>query len=516
VSDRYATFAASGAGRVLVKRLGLPDPPRLRRHHPGARTLAGAVLLGGDGRLAEPVAGVLAKLHADVRRPTEAAAGALETPAPARVETAAPAAVAVAAGTEPTAAEPGTQYPTSVAGATVPTALLTDAAEPVDTAEPAQPTLAGRFGALIFDATRITSPDKLHDLYAFFQPYARSLIPCGRVLVLGTPPETVVEPSEAIAQRALEGFTRSVGKEFGHGTTAQLVYVAPGAESRLESTLRFLLSGKSAYVSGQVIRIGAAGKPETDPELWDWERPLVGKVALVTGAARGIGASIAQVLSRDGATVVCLDVPAAGDALSQVANEVGGTAYQLDLAVADAPARLAEFLRDRYGRVDIVVHNAGITGDKTLANMSDAMWSTVLAVNLVAPQRVNDALLEANLIPAGGRIVGVSSIAGIAGNRGQTNYATSKAGVIGLVNAYAPVLAARGITVNAVAPGFIETAMTANMPMFLREAGRRMNSLAQGGLPVDVAETIGWCASPGSDGISGNVVRVCGQSVLGA
>jgi 3-oxoacyl-[acyl-carrier protein] reductase len=494
VSDRYANFAATGAGRALVKRLGLPDPPRLRRYHPGARELAGAVLLGGDGRLAEPIARVLANLDADVRRPTVTAPGAVTTAPPAD--------------DPPTPVDPGTGNATPV--------VQTDPTGPADVADRAEPPLPGRFGALIFDATGLTSVAQLQELYAFFQPYARSLVPCGRVIVFGTPPEVATTAEETIAQRALEGFTRSVGKEFGHGTTAQLVYVAPGAESRMESTLRFLLSGKSAYVSGQVIRIGAAGKPATDPEMWNWERPLVGKVALVTGAARGIGTSIAQVLSRDGATVVCLDVPAAGDALSQVANEIGGTALQLDLTAADAPQRVVEFIGERYGRVDIVVHNAGITRDKTLANMSDAMWSTVLSVNLLAPLRVNDALAEANLMPAGGRIVGVSSIAGIAGNRGQTNYATSKAGVIGLVTASAAALTARGITVNAVAPGFIETAMTAKMPMLLREAGRRMNSLAQGGLPIDVAETIAWFASPGSDGVTGNVVRVCGQSLLGA
>ena len=116
----------------------------------------------------------------------------------------------------------------------------------------------------------------------------------------------------------------------------------------------------------------------------------------------------------------------------------------------------------------------------------------------------------------GGRIVCVSSICGIAGNAGQTNYATSKAGVIGVVNAYAPLVAERGATINAVAPGFIETQMTAKVPLPIREAGRRMSSLSQGGLPVDVAETIAWFASPACGGINGNVVRVCGQSLLGA
>jgi 3-oxoacyl-[acyl-carrier protein] reductase len=107
-------------------------------------------------------------------------------------------------------------------------------------------------------------------------------------------------------------------------------------------------------------------------------------------------------------------------------------------------------------------------------------------------------------------------VSGIAGNRGQANYAASKAGVIGTVESLAPVLAERGQTINAVAPGFIETQMTAAMPLGTREAGRRMNSVAQGGQPVDVAEAITWLASPASGGVNGNVVRVCGQSLIGA
>jgi 3-oxoacyl-[acyl-carrier protein] reductase len=317
---------------------------------------------------------------------------------------------------------------------------------------------------------------------------------------------------EAIAQRALEGFTRSVGKEFGRGTTAHLVQVVPGGEENLESTLRFLLSGRSAYVSGQVIRVGA-GSPSATA---DWTRPLAGKTALVTGAARGIGAAIAEVLARDGARVICLDVPAAGDVLSGVANDLRGAALQLDLTAAHAPDRLAEYVRDRHGGLDILVHNAGITRDKTLARMPADAWDAVLEVNLAVLPRVTDALLAAGLIAAHGRIIAVSSIAGIAGNRGQTNYATSKAGVIGFVEATAPCVVDRGITVNAVAPGFIETSMTASLPLLIREAGRRMNSLGQGGLPIDVAEAIAWFAAPGSGTVSGTVLRVCGQSLLGA
>jgi 3-oxoacyl-[acyl-carrier protein] reductase len=303
-----------------------------------------------------------------------------------------------------------------------------------------------------------------------------------------------------------------VGKELRRGATVQLVYVEPGAEQNMESTLRFLLSSKSAYVDAQVVRIGA-GAVETPA---DWEKPLDGKIALVTGASRGIGESIAETLARDGAHVVALDVPQQGDALADVANRIGGETLQLDITADGAPAAVVEHVRERHGGVDIVVHNAGVTRDKTLGRMDEDQWNMVLSINISAQERINDALLEGDTLRANGRIVAVSSQSGIAGNAGQTNYATSKAAVIGMVESMAPAVAPRPATINAVAPGFIETQMTAAMPTFTREAGRRLNSMSQGGLPIDVAETIAWLASPASGGVNGNVVRVCGQSLLGA
>ena len=148
--------------------------------------------------------------------------------------------------------------------------------------------------------------------------------------------------------------------------------------------------------------------------------------------------------------------------------------------------------------------------------MNEELWEMVIAINLTAPQRIDKELFARKAVRGNGRVICVSSISGIAGNAGQTNYSTSKAGVIGIVQSWAPALAKLGVTINAVAPGFIETQMTAAMPIATREAGRRMNSLAQGGLPIDVAETIAWFASPGSAGVTGNIVRVCGQSLIGA
>ncbi|WP_205697802.1 3-oxoacyl-ACP reductase [Conexibacter sp. SYSU D00693] len=444
MADLLQSIIESGPGKVVAKRVGVPEATELRRWEPGQPLLDGPALLLGEGRLRGEVDRVL----------RAAGAAVLETPPPGEGE---------------------------------------------------------RLGAVVLDASGITSVDGLRELYEGFGPVLRSIGASGRALVLGTPPAAVEDVEEAVAQRALEGFTRSLGKELRKGATAQLVLVKPGAEDRIESTLRFLLSSKSAYVDGQVVQVD--GGDATDPA--DWERPLDGQVAVVTGASRGIGEAIAEVLARDGAHVVCVDVPAQGEALTKVANRIGGSALQLDVTADDAGQTLAEHAKERHGGVDVVVHNAGITRDRTLGRMSDDEWDVLMAVNLAAPVRITDTLLDTGALNEGARVVCVSSVNGIAGQRGQANYATSKAGLIGLVQAQSPKLAPSR-TINAVAPGFIETQMTAAMPLFTREAGRRLNSLNQGGQPVDVAETIAWLSSPASGGVTGQVVRVCGQMLLGA
>jgi 3-oxoacyl-[acyl-carrier protein] reductase len=459
MSDRYAQIANAPVVGSFVRTAGLPVPVELERHLPGDPVIRGRVLLGAapGGRLAGPVARVLASAGADT---------ATELREDLR-------SAAAAAGLD--------------AGVWNPDTATED----------------DSFKALVFDATGIASTGDLRELRAFFGPTIRRIERSGRVILLGTPPRDCAAPGEAIAQRALEGFSRSVAKEVRRGATGQLVLVEPGAEEAIESTLRFLLSPRSAYVSGQVVRVGRADSPP----VGDWERPLDGRVALVTGASRGIGAAIASVLARDGAHVAGLDIPHQGE----------GMELALDVTDPEAPRTIASHLAREHGGADIVVHNAGITRDKTLGRMDEERWSSVIDVNLGAPERITTELLgHDGALKDAARIVCVSSISGIAGNAGQTNYATSKAGVIGLVETLAPTAAERGATVNAVAPGFIETEMTARMPLATREVGRRMNSLSQGGLPVDVAETIGWLAGPASGGVNGNVVRVCGQSLLGA
>ncbi|ODU01406.1 MAG: 3-oxoacyl-ACP reductase [Pseudonocardia sp. SCN 72-86] len=442
----------------LARRLGAPRIPVLRRYSPGRPLLDGPALVTavGDGRFAKPISALI----------TEEGA-----------------------------------------------AVVTETGD-------------DKLAAVVLDLTSIATLSDLAAAQRILTPAVRKLAPSGRLLLLG--PEAPVrgnsrysdyyrarpssESAEAAAvAQALDGLVRSIGKELRAGATANLLVVDPdAAPAAVESSVRFFLSARSAYVDGQVVHVGLLRDETARDET-------AGRVAVVTGAARGIGAAIADTLARDGATIVAVDIPAAGEGLAAVANRTGGTALQLDITAPDAAQRLLSHLGERHGRVDLVVHNAGITRDKLLANMDDERWSSVLAVNLGAQLTINEALLAApDLLGADARIVCVSSQSGIAGNRGQTNYAASKAGIIGMVRALAPRFAEHGATINAVAPGFIETEMTAKMPVGTREAGRRVNSLRQGGLPVDVAETIGWLGQASSGAVNGQVVRVCGQSILGA
>ena len=469
MNDTYLNFVNSPFGARLARSIGLPKPEVLRRYRADQPEFDGLVAIGAgrEPRLLNALAGVIAR----------------------------------------------TGF-TSVAHQSAGLWISLAARHGLMTGrfEPAEAGPHGRVAALIFDASGIEDSGQLDTLFAFFHDTLRSLGKCGRIVVLGRPPEACASSRQWTAQRALEGLTRSLGKEARRGVTANLVYVAEGAEDEAEATLRFFLSPRSAYVSGQVVRVAANGTSHAT--TFDWAQPLAGKRAIVTGAARGIGAAIASALSAEGAHVIGIDIPSAKDALDATIRPLGGTALAFDIAAAETPAQIAAAL-DELG-VDIVVHNAGITKDKTIARMTEAAWHSVIDINLSAQERLDDALLAAGTLRDGGRIVCVSSISGIAGNMGQTNYATSKAGVIGRVQSMAIPLGKRNITINAVAPGFIETQMTAKIPLAIREAGRRMNSMSQGGQPVDVAQTIAWLAHPGSAGVTGQVVRVCGQSLIGA
>lgn len=369
-----------------------------------------------------------------------------------------------------------------------------------------------RLDGVVVDATGCRNADDLRGLYDIFHPLLRRLQRCGRIVVIAARPGDQGDALAAAAANGVGGFVRSLAKEAGkRGSTANLIVADRAGAERIAGPLRFFCGGGTAYVTGQVLSVsGLAPAPASLPA----QARLTGKVAVVTGAARGIGAAIAARLAAEGATVVCLDVPPAQAPLAGVAGRIGGVALALD--ITSDPAHLADFLAGRFGGVDIVVHNAGITRDKTLANMAPEAWDQVLAVNLSAIAATDAALDARGLLRDGGRVVCLSSIAGIAGNYGQTNYALSKAAVIGYAAARAPALAERGITVNAIAPGFIETPMTKKMPLLTREVARRLNSLSQGGLPEDVAEAVCFLACPDACGVTGQTLRVCGQSLVGA
>ncbi|MCG6567810.1 3-oxoacyl-ACP reductase [Tessaracoccus sp. ZS01] len=374
-----------------------------------------------------------------------------------------------------------------------------------------------RPGALVVDATGLREITQLEGLRQLLRPVMRGLEPSGRVILLATDASEVEGLEAKTVAQAIDGINRTVGKELRGGATSNLVFLRGGASaSDLASTMSFLLEGRSAFVSGQAWRVGPA---KIAHDVTD--RPFADRIVVVTGAARGIGAAIARTFARDGALVVAVDIPGAGDALAKVANEVHGSALQLDITVPDAGARIAAHVASRYPGREIwaVVHNAGITRDRMLANLDEKLWGSVLDVNLAAEMRINEYLLN-NDVPGGlseeARIVGIASTSGVAGNKGQTNYAASKAGVMGLVWAMRDELKDRPITTNAVAPGFIETEMTAAIPFLQREIFRRTNSLSQGGQPVDVAETLAYLCGPASGGVDGQVIRVCGQNLVGA
>ncbi len=383
----------------------------------------------------------------------------------------------------------------------------------VDTPADTPPAYGTRIGALVVDAVGISSLDDLEALRALLRPAVRGVERSGRIVIVAAEPAGDWE-RQAIAQ-SLDGITRTVAKELRGGATANLVMVAEDATpADLLSTLGFLLQGRSAFVDGQTWHVAAGGTAATELD----ERPFVGRTVIVTGAARGIGAAISRTLARDGATILGVDIPASGESLAAVMNEIGGTALQMDITAADAGEKISAHFAARGERPYAIVHNAGITRDRMLVNIDAARWASVLEVNLAAQMRINASLLDpdnAGGLADGGRIVGVASTSGIAGNKGQTNYAASKAGVAGLVRAMAPDLASRGITANAVAPGFIVTDMTAKIPFVQREVFQRSNSLSQGGQPVDVAETIGYLLDPASASVTGQVVRVCGQNLVG-
>ncbi len=240
---------------------------------------------------------------------------------------------------------------------------------------------------------------------------------------------------------------------------------------------------------------------------------LSNKVALVTGGGRGIGRVIALKLAEVGATVIINDVSL--DSAKAVAEEIKAMGHQsmaiaADVSLAAEVDRLAEEARKAYGKVDILVNNAGITRDQLLLRMSEEDWDKVLEINLKGGFLCTRAVLRDMLKQRWGRVINISSIVGLVGNPGQANYASAKAGLIGFTRSLAKEAGSRGITANAIAPGFIDTEMTQRLPEERKEALKKQIPLGYFGTPRDVAEAVAFLASEEARYITGQVLSVDG------
>ena len=240
---------------------------------------------------------------------------------------------------------------------------------------------------------------------------------------------------------------------------------------------------------------------------------LDGAVALVTGASRGIGRAIADGLGRDGATVIGTATSDAGsEAITARFGENGvkGEGMTLDVGDADGAARVIDAIAERHGALTILVNNAGITRDNLFVRMKDEEWQSVIDTNLTGAYRLCRLAARPMMKARGGRIINIASVVGLTGNAGQANYAASKAGLIGLTKSLARELGARGITVNAIAPGFVESDMTDALSDEQKERLRGEIALGRLGKPEDVAAACRYLASPGAAWVSGQTLGVNG------
>ena len=362
--------------------------------------------------------------------------------------------------------------------------------------------------ALVVDGRNIRTAEALKELFHQLQDGVKGIKSNGKVLIYSVQPELLEDVAHSTYQRSLEGISRSLAKELGgRGTTVNLVKLPPNVELKDYSTVEdFFTSGRCAFITGQAIVANEATK--TGRELSD-------KVCLVTGGAGGIGSATVKRLAAEGATVIIADMPQmeerAASILSDKVSFLGA-----DLTNETARKTLLENIKEEHGRIDVLVNNAGITRDKTLKNMPEHYWDQVIAINLTAVIALTEEALQMDLISEGGRIIGTSSISGIAGNFGQTNYTATKAALIGYAASKSKELQTKGITINAIAPGYIETEMVKTMPLMTRIFAERLTSLAQAGKPEDIAEAMAFLAHPGAQNINGQVLRVCGGSFLGA
>lgn len=362
--------------------------------------------------------------------------------------------------------------------------------------------------ALVVDGRTVTNAAALKEIFHQLQAGVKSIRTNGKVLVYAVQPELLEDVHHSTYQRSLEGISRSLAKELGgRGTTVNLIKLPPNTDLKNYTIVQeFFTSGRSAFVTGQGLTL-------------DDSKPRIGslseKVCLVTGGAGGIGSATVKRLVAEGATVIIADVPQMEERASTLLNE-NVSFLGADLTDESARKNLLKTIKAKHGRIDVLVNNAGITRDKTMKNMPDHYWDQVIAINLTTVINLTEDALAMGLIPEGGRIISTSSISGIAGNFGQTNYTATKAALIGYSASKSKELKAKGITINAIAPGYIETDMVKTMPLMTRIFAERLTSLAQAGHPEDIAEAMVFLAHPGSQSVNGQVLRVCGGSFLGA